>query len=72
MDKLIFVQDIQKDPETGELKQSTSSPDSINGKIFRCTVQPLQHLPFFRWFFKSPVVLQPSDRPAARNDKTRK
>jgi hypothetical protein len=61
MDKLIFVQDIQQDPETGELKQSTSSPDSINGRLFRL-ILPLQHLPFFRWFFQSPYVLRPQDQ----------
>jgi hypothetical protein len=60
MDKLIFVQDIQQDPETGELKQSTSAPDSLNGILFRYFLK-LQHLPFFRWFFRSPYVLRPSD-----------
>lgn len=71
MDKLIFVQDLQKDPETGELKQSTSSPDSINGRIFRL-ILPLQYLPFFRWFFNSQVVLQPSDRPADQKGEKQK
>ncbi len=71
MDKLIFVQDLQKDPETGELKQSTSSPDSINGRLFRL-ILPLQHLPLFRWFFNSQVVLQSPDRPTEPKDKKQK
>jgi hypothetical protein len=71
MDKLIFVQDLQRDPETGELKQSTSSPDSINGRLFRL-ILPLQHLPFFRGYFKSPLVLQPSDRLTEQKEKKQK
>lgn len=71
MDKLIFVQDIQQDPETGELKQSTSSPDSINGRIFGYILL-LQHLPFFRWFFRSPYVLRPQDPVAKQKTDAKK
>ena len=32
---LTFVQDLQEDPDTGELKQSCGSPDSIPRDLFR-------------------------------------
>jgi hypothetical protein len=71
MDKLIFVQDIQQDPATGELKQSTSSPDSINGIIFTYIIK-LQHLPIFRWFFRSPIVLRQADPTAKQKAEGKK
>jgi hypothetical protein len=66
-----FVQDVQEDTETGELKQSCSSPDSINGTFFRYVLK-LQRLPFFRWFFRSPFVLRPSDPAVKRKTDAKK
>ena len=57
---LTFVQDVQEDPDTGELKQSCGSPDSIRGIFFGFFLK-LQRLPFFRWFLQSPYVLRQQD-----------
>jgi hypothetical protein len=57
---LTFVQDVQEDPNTGELRQSCSSPDSIKGVIAGYLLK-LQRLPFFRWFLRNPLVLRQQD-----------
>jgi hypothetical protein len=68
---LNFVQDLQEDPDTGEIKQSLSSPDSINGIVASYYLK-FQRLPFFRWLFLSPVVLRSSDGPVKQKDDDKK
>jgi hypothetical protein len=68
---LTFVQDLQEDPDTGEIKQSLSSPDSINGIVAHYLLK-FQRLPVIRWFLQSPVVFRSSDRQAKQKDDDKK